>query len=161
MQTVVGINCCNLWNCLCKRNVNCLFVVQVHVKVIRNLFVRTLFYTFAAACTLCFINIAGVTFNINLEVSDITLYTNNLAVRKDADVRILAYFCHFRSNNTGSTVKGRECLIKHGHLTTDSRLFLYDIYREACIGNIKGSCNSGNTTTNYKGSFCYRSFSFD
>ena len=100
MKTILGVDICNLWNSLSKRNINCFTAVQAKVKAVRNLFVRTLFNTFTTTSTLCFINIARVSFNINFKVSDVSAYSANFRSRKNADIWILAYFSHLWSYNT-------------------------------------------------------------
>ena len=72
VETVCSINVCYLWNSLGKWNINCLTVVEAKVECVWNLLVRTLFDTSTTTCTLCFINIAWVTFDIDFEVSDIS-----------------------------------------------------------------------------------------
>ena len=77
VKTLSSVDICNLWNSLSKWNINCFLVVQVKVERIWNLLVWTSFDTSTTTCTFCFINITWVTFDIDREVTDVTLYANN------------------------------------------------------------------------------------
>ena len=77
VQTVIGADSGNLWNCLSKRNIDCFSCIKIKVKAVWNLFVRTFFNTCTTTCTFVFINKARVTFNVYFKVSDITAYTTN------------------------------------------------------------------------------------
>ena len=96
--------------------------------------------------------------DVDAEISDVSLYADNFAVRKNADVRILAYFRHFRRNDTRSAVEGRECLVEHSHFSADRRLFFNDVNRESCVCNVKRSSNSGDTASDDKRALCNRRF---
>ena len=158
MKTISCIDVCNFWNSLSERNIDCLAVIQVQVESVWNFLVWTFFDTSTTTCTFCFINITWMAFDIDFEVTDITADTTNFTVRKDADVRVLADFCHFWSYDTRSTVKCRECFVQHGHFTADSNILFYDINRESCISNVQSSCNTCNTTTDNKSTLSHWSF---
>ena len=158
IDTIIRIDGCKLWHCLCEWNIDRRTVIQSHIEFVRILLGRTFCSTFTTSCTLCSIYITRFLLDGNLEITNETFYFFYFTVRENLNLFICSCIYHLRCQDTGCTVKCRECLIKLCHLTTDGRFLLYDIYFKSCICNIKCSLDSGNTTTDNQCTFYYRTF---
>ena len=105
---------------------------------------------FATARTDPFFDVAGITTNLHLIVTDEARYFIYLAIGKQFDIWILSHRYHLRGSNTGGTVEGGEGLIKLEHMATDGGLSLYQIGLMARFSNIKGCLHAGDTTTHHE-----------
>ena len=57
---------------------------------------------------------------------------------------------HFRGENTGGTIQGREGLVKLRHVTADGRFSFHQDHVVSAICNFEGSLDTRHATTNHK-----------
>ena len=112
VDTVCSINNRYVRNCLCERCVDCSTVGQASVELAQVLLGRTFLLTESASGTFVHIYVSCFLTDVYFEITDESANALYLTVGIDVDLLMRVYLSHTRSQDTGRTVEGRECLVK-------------------------------------------------
>ena len=112
VDTVCSINNRYVRNCLCERCVDCSTVGQASVEIAQVLLGRTFLLTESASGTFVHIYVSCFLTDVYFEITDESANALYLTVGIDVDLLMRVYLSHTRSQDTGRTVEGRECLVK-------------------------------------------------
>ena len=155
---VVGVNGRHLRHSLCKGNIDGMAVVHTQIEFVGYLFLGALFGAQSASGADILLDIPCLSFDRHIKIAHKALHIGHFGIGENPDFLILCHIHHFRCQNAGSAVQGREGLVQLGHFAADRGLGFHNIHREAGIGNIQRRLNAGNTSANHKGPFGDRTF---
>ncbi len=85
-----------------------------------------------------YINVSGLLPDGDMEVAYLTPYVDNLGVRHEIYVGMVANLDHLRCQDTGRTVQSWESLIELSHVTADGGFPLNQDGPKPFIGDIQG-----------------------
>ena len=142
-------------DCLCKRCIDRTSVAQATVKFTWSFFGRTFFLADTTACTFIHVYASCFFTDINRKITYESAYFFYFTICIQRDLFMCRSFHHFRCQDTCRTVQRRECLIDLGHSSSDTRLFLHDIYFISGICDINRCLNTCDTAADNQCTFCY------
>ena len=153
--TMLAVDYRNIWDSLSERNVDSTSVVQTAVKFVWIFLGRTFLRTNAASGTFAHIHASCFFTDINRKITYESAYFFYFTICIQRDLFMCGSFHHFRCQDTCRTVQCRECLIDLGHSSSDTRLFLHDIYFISGICDINRCLNTCDTAADNQCTFCY------